>query len=82
MPPDEAFKTWIDTNPLRAWRRKNDISIMRAAVALGVTITTIQSWERGSATPSEPNMTNLEKVIGTGTAKAWTRWAAKQPEVV
>jgi len=80
--PEEAFLEWVDKNPLRRWRHAKKISIMRAAVALDVTMTTIQVWERGSATPSEENMAKLEEVVGNGTSRAWTRWANKQPEVV
>jgi len=80
--PEEAFREWVDKNPLRRWRHHEKISIMRAAVGLGVTMTTIQVWERGTATPTDGNMDNLESVVGEGTRKAWARWAKNQPKVV
>jgi transcriptional regulator with XRE-family HTH domain len=73
-----TYDDWVEQNPLRRWRKGAGLSIMRAAVTLEVTVTTIQSWERGAVTPSHENFERIADTTGTNEA-AWTRWSNRRP---
>ena len=64
---------WIKKNPLRVFRKRNKLSLGKAAGLIGVQINTIQSWEFGAATPNRENLQRLEKLI-PGAREMWEAW--------
>lgn len=85
MPTDsqtlvEAHRKWKRANPLREWRAENGVTIHSASSMLGVSMTSIQLWEAGSAHPSRENMDKLVKVTGMpNIARRWEQWANRNP---
>ena len=79
--PKADWDTWVDKNPLRSWRHKNKVTILRAASSLDVTVTTIQQWERGAVTPTDENMDRIATITGDeSTASKWSRWRSRRPK--
>lgn len=66
------IKEWIEQNPLRQWRKENELSITIAASVLGVNKNTIVSWEHGAATPSQWD--KLKEVLGEDIQQRWEEW--------
>jgi len=51
-------------SPLRKARKEHGISMMELARVLGVSINTIERWERGGAHPSPDNMEKIIRYFG------------------
>lgn len=50
---------------VKAWRQANGLSLMDAAAAVGVTVTTVWRWERyGKAPRSRNDRERLERAMG------------------
>ena len=49
---------------LKQKRKDLDLTQGELAVKVGVSLTTIQLWERGVSKPSEENLKKLNKVLG------------------
>ena len=64
---------WIEKNPLRIFRKENNLSLRRMAGLIGVQVNTIQSWEFGGATPNDENFARLEKFIPE-IRNLWHEW--------
>ena len=78
LPLAEAHKEWVESNPLRRWRKDNRISIQAASGMLHVSLSTIQLWEAGTE-PNEQNMEKLTRVLGPNTPKRWVKWLESNP---
>jgi transcriptional regulator with XRE-family HTH domain len=78
--PDTAWDKWVDRCPLRRWRRDHGVTVTRAAVTIGVSITTLQAWERGRQ-PSPEGFAKLAATIGDDVEASWKRWMRGRPEV-
>ena len=48
---------------IKKLRKKLNLSQSDLAVKCGVSLTTIQTWERGVSTPSEENLKKLKKAL-------------------
>ena len=76
----EAHRKWTRANPLREWRTENSVTIHAASSMLGVSMTSIQLWESGSAHPSRENMEKLTKVTGMPhLSRRWEQWVSRNP---
>lgn len=73
-----SFSEWMERNPLRSWRKASGTSIMEAASRLGVSMTTIQLWERGVNVPTDENLQSLQGLIGDD-AMRWADWWNGKP---
>lgn len=49
---------------IKKLRHKIGLTQMDLAVKVGVSMVTIQAWERGLSTPKEENQIKLEKALG------------------
>lgn len=77
----EDVDTWVESNPLRVWRKKNRMGVMQTATALGVSMTIIQLWERGTHIPSDENFDKLVALIGKRIVRDWSNWYSSKPGV-
>lgn len=77
-----ARTAWIERNPLRRWRHRNEFSLMDAAAILQVGFTTVQLWESGAREPGDDNMEKIAVQLQTDAdrvRRSWRRWRAQQP---
>jgi transcriptional regulator with XRE-family HTH domain len=80
----EHRKKWIARNPLRIWRKENDISIRMAASMLEVNASTIQDWEGGMIEPNADNMPKIARALSVPRAEldaAWAAWIGAKPSL-
>lgn len=49
---------------LKEKRKALKMTQTEMAIAVGVSLTTYQLWERGVSTPNDENMESLKKVLG------------------
>lgn len=78
----EAYRKWVDANPLRKWMRTNHVAIMDAASRMGVSISIIQLWSRGAHTPSPESMAKIAALTETdpkALSRSWKTWLGKRP---
>lgn len=79
-----AVKDWQKMNPLKIWRTSQIpyIGIHTAAALIGVTPSTIQTWEGGMYAPRLPHLLKLAEVLGdSNIAATWQAWEELRPEV-
>lgn len=48
---------------IKKLRKEKNLSQTSLAVAVGVSLVSVQLWERGVATPNDENMKKLKKVL-------------------
>lgn len=77
----KVHKEWKESNPLRMYRKENDLTIGVIASALGVGEYTIQRWESGSVKPNEQNIEKLRFIIGEDAADQWQKWIDNRPKL-
>jgi DNA-binding transcriptional regulator YiaG len=70
---------WHEKNPLRKWRRENDMPIMATASQLRVSMTIVQLWENGVHVPSPENMAKIVGLIGPTAERRWKTWLKARP---
>jgi transcriptional regulator with XRE-family HTH domain len=63
------FFEWKKTNPILVWRKKNKITRSDAGLMIGVSMTTVQSWESGATMPSRLNMPHIARAMGITTER-------------
>jgi transcriptional regulator with XRE-family HTH domain len=78
-----TISDWIESNPLRLWRRAHNLSYERAARRLALSARTLWNLERGRAKP-QPNTLNT-LAIGLEVnyqrfTEDWDDWLAMRPE--
>jgi transcriptional regulator with XRE-family HTH domain len=76
---DRALE-WVEENPLRRWRKREGMSMMRAAAMIGVGMSTVQLWEQGAHLPKTYDA--IADVLGvkpTTLARAWREWYNDRP---
>lgn len=82
---NNKFEQWKKQNPLRKFRINHDnISRMRLAAYMGVSMNTVQFWENGSSTPKEENFKKIAEVMSTPEEKVkerWDNWLNKKPQL-
>ena len=74
-----ATTSWIDQNPLRAWRREQKATILETAGRLGVGMSMVQMYERGVHKPGADRAAAFEKLLGSDWSERWDRWLASRP---
>jgi transcriptional regulator with XRE-family HTH domain len=77
-----SYSDWRNANPLRAWRatRSPRVGLHEAGGRLGVGVSTIQTWESGSARPNADNMLALAAMTGIANIEqAWDTWLTHRP---
>ena len=80
--PPETFEAWMESNPLRAWRKTTGTPILQAASRIAASMTSIQLWERGVHVPSADHMASLARLTGVeDLASQWDAWHARKPSV-
>jgi len=73
-------KEWVESNPLRTFRKANRLSLMEIASRMGVGLSAIQTWERGVHIPTGPNMGNLSAIMEDAELeKKWAEWYEARP---
>ena len=78
----ETLKGWIEDNPLRKYRKKNNVSMMRAASMIGVGMSSVQAWEQGAHQPTRASFELLAKVSGIeNIERQWELWLKKKPKL-
>ena len=78
MRPD--FKKWYAENPLRKWRKENNISMNQCAAMLSISVKSIQLWEQGVYAPLANNfakISELTEIEVTELIEQWETWKAK-----
>jgi DNA-binding transcriptional regulator YiaG len=80
----ERLTDWIELNPLRKWRHRQELSMMDASALLGCGMSSVQHWEQGAYYPSDDSIDKLAgamQVQGDTLARSWKQWYAKKPKV-
>lgn len=76
----DQMEEWIERGPFRTWRKKNGLSIRKAAGVIGVSSTTIQGWENGATFPNSENMVALiDMTRDTEFPEKWKDWYREGP---
>jgi DNA-binding XRE family transcriptional regulator len=57
------FFEWKKTNPILVWRKQRGLTRADAGLLVGVSATTIQSWETGATMPSRVNTANIARTM-------------------
>ncbi len=74
------LKAWMEENPLRKFRSKNKLSIMKAASLIGVGMSTIQTWECGAHLPKPESFEAMANVTGIeNIEQLWMEWLNRKP---
>lgn len=79
-----AIRAWIESNPLRRFRRSKRLTIADTAAAVGVSNMTVQYWENGSTSPTDENMGKIARLMERPVEdleREWGEWAAARPGV-
>jgi hypothetical protein len=77
------YRLWVESNPLRSWRNSQQPkqTMMKVAVALDVSMATIQLWESGTHTPHPQNFTKIGKLMDNeNIEEEWMSWYQRRPE--
>jgi DNA-binding transcriptional regulator YiaG len=78
---NKRLSEWIERNPLREWRSKEDVTIHQASAMLDVAPSTIQAWEGGAHLPREKGMKILEEITGLEEIhEKWFDWIDEKPK--
>lgn len=77
----KSHKKWVEDNPLRQFRKQQNLSINLLASMLGVGFNSIQRWEGGEVIPKPENMDKLNKLIGDDFEANWNEWMKNKPEL-
>ncbi|MGM7720629.1 helix-turn-helix domain-containing protein [Metabacillus sp. Hm71] len=74
----EKMQQWKNENPIRVYRKKENLSQPDVAGLIGVSTYTVQRWEEGSVSPSGENLEKLSKLI-SGIEESLTEWKNNRP---
>lgn len=75
----ERKREWIESNPLRMWRRQKGISQSDVAAALAISYHTVHRWEVGSAIPDNGTLEILSLIVGFYLGNSWKEWVERRP---
>jgi len=79
---EEKLKKWRESNPLKLYRIKYDITAVDVAIMLNVTTNTLAAWENGAHEPSEENMWIIKSFVGLNAPRNWQKWLNDKPDLV
>jgi transcriptional regulator with XRE-family HTH domain len=77
-----ALKSWMEENPLRKKREEVKASKDHAAVLMGISVSTIKTWESGAHMPSQPSMKRIARFLElpvSGSRALWDAWWNSRP---
>lgn len=82
----EQITKWIELNPLRDYRKRNDhMSQSAAAMLIGVSLSAARQWENGVNRPMPEHMERLATLLGLpdgdAMAAAWDAWLDRRPTI-
>jgi transcriptional regulator with XRE-family HTH domain len=76
------METWINDNPLRIWRKANNLTETDAAVLMGSSVGSVRNWERGAVRPRALHMANIARAMGarqSALERDWSSWYGRRP---
>lgn len=74
---------WVERNPLRIWRKHNNMSHQDTAMQLGVSWLSVSFWEKGATKPNADNMPLISYLIGVNNLKElWAEWYESRPKPI
>ena len=77
----ERKREWIESNPLRMWRRQKGIAQSDVAAALAISYHTVHRWEIGSAVPDNDTFELLSLLVGFSLGASWKVWVERRPKL-
>jgi ribosome-binding protein aMBF1 (putative translation factor) len=80
-PKNPAMAEWLESNPLRRWRRSQPPEGWNQSVLarkLGVSPMAVANWETGKRKPMVDAVAKIEELTGI-TAKQWMTWHKAKP---
>lgn len=73
---------WLQKNPLRQWRIKNELYLKDIAAVVKVNFSTIFRWETGMAMPKEEQIRALSVFMkNDNLQKEFQKWFEKRPKL-
>lgn len=83
-PLSEETQAWRERNPLRAWRKRQLLTMADVAGTTGLAFASVQLWESGGREPSDDAYARLAAYMDRNEARlrrAWKRWLDTRPSV-
>jgi transcriptional regulator with XRE-family HTH domain len=80
----EKIKAWIETNPLRLWRKNEGLAMMDVASSLDIAFSSIQQHEQGGYVPNEDTMAKYAGAMKLSPEKLerdWLAWYNNRPPI-
>ena len=80
----DRLTVWTHDNPLRQHRRATGLAVADVANLLGVNMSTVYTWEWGTATPTGGNWVKLARLMKLPLAdleNTWAAWKVARPSV-
>lgn len=80
----EKIKAWIETNPLRRWRKREGLAMMDVASSLDIAFSSIQQHEQGGYVPNSSTMGKYAGAMKLSPEKLeqeWLAWYNKRPSI-
>lgn len=82
MTHKDKIRAWVEENPLRVWRKKNDLAMMDVASGTGMAFSTIQQHEMGGYFPNDESLEKLAAAMDISVAtltRKWRSWYDRRP---
>lgn len=80
----DAYRAWVEQNPLRRWRKERKLPLMAVATGVGVNLFTVQTWEHGANRPRPVNFEKMAEFMGVPVEELqaqWDAWEGRRPGV-
>ena len=78
----EQAAKWRDANPLRMWRRANNMPLVTLSGLVGVNVSSLSRLESGASRPADATLESLARVMESDPAelrKQWDNWMEERP---
>jgi DNA-binding transcriptional regulator YiaG len=73
-------KTWLASNPLRQWRKKEKLFLDDVGAAVGVGYHMVYQWENGMSEPREDQFDKLSELMSIENLQTkYQEWAQTRP---
>lgn len=73
----EEIRALVKLNPIRVWRRGEEITVLELALMVGTTEWTINKYESGAMRPKGATLEKLKKIIGDDIEQKIDDWYAQ-----
>lgn len=83
QPEVTEYDAWVARNPLRAWRAREKLSILRVGARIGASLSSVRHWETGAHAPSGAHLESVAALLGTTPeelTERWETWRAQNPD--